>query len=354
MKPFLFSPRVFFVTVITAIVAFAVLGWGFWSWASLQYRHVIDSWVEAGREAGYQISYDDRQVFGFPRRITMRVINLHWKNANGTDFRAADMDIVATPWNWHDFDVKFKNHASLAVPFDNEGRSLIISGDTGHAYAHVDSDGIWHAARLSLGDAEIGLAPNYLFQAEKLSASVSRPDAPPKDRTEAGLNLEGQADNITLPAAMVSPFGYKAAKFSTRMRVMGRMPDLRRRASIEAWNKDNGVVQFDDFSMSWGVLDLKSKGTMGFDDDLQPEGAFAGTIGNPDKTVQALMDGNFIILHDKAMLMSALDLFAKPSGHGGKTLELPVTVQLGGLFFGPIRIFTFPEIEWPAEPPAVQ
>jgi hypothetical protein len=49
--------------------------------------------------------------------------------------------------------------------------------------------------------------------------------------------------------------------------------------------------------------------------------------------------------------MSALELFAKPAGQGKKTLELPITVQLGGLFFGPIRLFTFPEIEWPVEPP---
>jgi hypothetical protein len=53
------------------------------------------------------------------------------------------------------------------------------------------------------------------------------------------------------------------------------------------------------------------------------------------------------------MLLSALDLFAKPSAHGDKTLDLPITIQLGGLFFGPVRIFVFPQIEWPVEPPAI-
>jgi hypothetical protein len=77
---------------------------------------------------------------------------------------------------------------------------------------------------------------------------------------------------------MPSPFGNKAAKLSFHIRVMDALPDIRRRASVDAWNKDSGVVEFDDFSVSWGVLDLASKGTLGFDDDLQPEGAFSGTI----------------------------------------------------------------------------
>ena len=334
------------------IVVLAILTWGVWSLAASQYRHVIDGWIGAGRAAGYQISYDDRQIFGFPRRLTMRLINLHWKNADGIDFHTDDMDIVATPWHWDNFDAKFKDRASVAAPLDGEGHSLILSAETGRAHVRISKNGAWRAAALSLHDAEIGLAPDYLFRAEKLRASVSRPETPPRDYTAPGLSLEGDAETIAVPAAMPSPFGGKAAKFSARLRVMGPVPDIRKRADVAAWNNASGIVEFDDFSLAWGVLDLTAKGTMGFDDDLQPEGAFAGTIGDPEKTVRALMDGGFIILHDKAMLMSALKVFAKPSAQGGDTLALPITVQLGGLFFGPIRIFTFPEIEWPEAPPS--
>ena len=58
-------------------------------------------------------------------------------------------------------------------------------------------------------------------------------------------------------------------------------------------------------------------------------------------------------MHDQDMLKAVMDMFAKPSLTGSKGMELPITVQLGGLFFGPIRIFTFPEIEWPIEPPSI-
>jgi Uncharacterized protein conserved in bacteria (DUF2125) len=352
MKPLLFSPRKVFIATITAIVTLTILGWGFWSLAAAQYRHIIDGWIEEGRNAGYQITYDDRQVFGFPRRITMRLVNLHWKNTDGIDFRTEDMDIVVTPWDWNLFDVKFKNHVSVAAPLDSDGHALMLSSGGGRAHIRLDNDGIWREAKLSLEEASLGLAPNYLFQSDKLSASVIRPDIPPKDHTEAGLTLEGEADDVTLPSAMPSPFGNKAAKLVTHMRVMGRVPDVRKRAVVDAWNKDSGIVEFDDFSIKWGVLDMDSKGTLGFDDDLQPEGAFAGTVANPEKTMRSLIDKGFIAMHDETMLASLMEMFSKPLPHGSKGLELPITVQLGGLFLGPVRIFTFPEIEWPTEPPA--
>jgi len=351
MKPAPFSPRTFFIATVTVIIVLTVAGWVFWSLSAVQYRRTIDKWIEAGRAAGYQITYADRQIFGFPRRLTMRLIDVHWKSADGIDFRTDDMDIVASPWDWNSFDAKLKNHFSVAAPMDSEGRALMLSGGTGRAHVQLDSDGVWHAAKLSLNDATVGLAPNYLFQADRLSASAMRPDVPPKDHSEAGLTLEGEADSITVPAAMPSPFGNKAAKFAVRMRVMGQVPDVRRRSAVDAWNKDSGIVEFDNFSLSWGVLNLASKGTLGFDDDLQPEGAFAGTVVNPQKTMQALLDNGFIAMHDKGMLASVMEMFAKPSLNGKEGMELPITIQLGGLFFGPIRIFTFPEIEWPTEPP---
>ena len=351
MKPPAFSPRFFFIATVTAIVTITIVGWSLWSLSAAQYRRIIDGWIDEGRAAGYQISYDKRQTFGFPRHIVMRLANLHWRNADGIDFRTDDMDIEVTPWNWNQFDAKFKNHVSLAAPLDTEGRALMLSSGEGRAHIKLDDDGIWTRAELALRDAKLGLSPNYLFGAERLSVAVERPVDPPKDHTQAGLSLEGEADSIDVPEAMPSPFGNKANKLSMHMRVMGPVPDVRKRSSVDAWNKDSGIVEFDDFSIDWGVLNMESKGTLGFDDDLQPEGAFAGTVAKPKETMQALIDKGFVAMHDQDMLDAMMEMFARPAPHGSKGMDMPITVQLGGLFFGPVRVTTFPEIEWPAAPP---
>jgi hypothetical protein len=353
MKRAFFSPRIFFISSVIVIVTLTAIGWSFWTLAAAQYRRVIDGYIEGGRAAGYQITYDDRQIFGFPRRITMRLMNVHWRDADGIDFHTDDMDITVTPWMWSTFDAKFKSHVVVAAPLDDKDHSLLMAGSEGRAHIKLDADGFWKVANLALDDAKIGLAPNYLFEADRLKVDITRPPNPPKDHKEAGLSVDGEADTITIPSSMPSPFGTKAQKLSAHMRVMGPVPDVRERASVDAWNKDSGIVEFDDFSMQWGVLSLESKGTIGFDDDLQPEGAFAGTVANPQKTFEALKSGGFIAMHDADMLDAVTDMFAKPSTKNQHGMELPITIQLGGLFFGPIRIFTFPEIEWPLAPPPI-
>jgi hypothetical protein len=90
-----------------------------------------------------------------------------------------------------------------------------------------------------------------------------------------------------------------------------------------------------------------AKGTVGFDDDLQPEGAFASTIGNQDKILEILTKAGFIAAGQQEMLSSAMRLFAKPSPiHGESGVDVPLAVQLGGFFLGPVKIFAFPPIEW--------
>src|ERR1700679_884569 len=110
MKHAAFSPRTFFISSVTMIVILAVGGWSLWSLAAAQYRHVIDGWIDSGRAAGYEISYKDRQVFGFPRHIIMRFTGLHWKNTDDIDFRTDDMDIQVTPWDWEHYEARFKGH----------------------------------------------------------------------------------------------------------------------------------------------------------------------------------------------------------------------------------------------------
>ncbi|MDE1900677.1 MAG: DUF2125 domain-containing protein [Alphaproteobacteria bacterium] len=353
MKPAAFSPRTFFITAVTVVVILSAAAWGLWLAAAAQYRHVIDGWITQGRADGYHISYDDRRIFGFPRHIVMRLSNLDWKNTDGIAFHADAIDIAVTPWNWHDYQARFKNNVTLQAPTDDAGHALTLATDKGIADVTLAPDGTWKRAKLQLDNAKLGLAPHYLFAAAALDASVSRPDTPPQNHRQPGLTIDGDATGLTLPDAMPLPFGPAANHVAVTMRVMGRVPDVRERADVAAWNNDSGVVEFDKLDIDWGVLQMTSTGTMGFDDDLQPEGAFSGTIADPDRVMQALMKGGYVAARDAGMLDAAMKLFAKPAqGKDGQGMEFPITVQLGGLFFGPVRVFTFPAIEWPEAPPA--
>ncbi len=337
------------------ILVICVSWWTLWTLAAAQYRGVIDNWIKTGRDSGYHIEYDSGGMFGFPYHVVLRLTNVHWVDTSGINFHADLMDLSSMPWHWQIFDANFKGHVELAAPLDSEGRSLTLGGDQGRAHVELDKDGVWTFSRVALMKAHVGRAPDVLFLADKMEASAQRPDKPPRDHTQAGLILKGKAEKVVLPTSMPMPFGPKMESLEASLRVMGEVPDFRRRDSVAAWNNVSGVVDFDDLKMEWGPTKLAAKGTLGFDDDLQPEGAFSSAIDHPKEVMKALMEHEFIAKRQAGMLDSAMSLFAKPAG-GSPGMEIPVAVQLGGLFLGPVKIFSFPEIEWPkaeATAPAV-
>lgn len=337
------------IAAVTFIAAVTAIWWGLWLVAASQYKHVINGWVESGRADGYEISYEESELFGFPRHVVLRFKNVHWKDTNNILFQADDIDIGAIPWRWHKFTAKFKKHVQIDAPIDVDGTSLVLGGDNGRALVELDPQGYWQLSKISLTHARFGQAPHYVVLADKLEASAERPLHVPHDHTEAGLTLAGSADNVTLPESIPTPFGTHMTQLDINLRVMGMVPDFRKKEAVDVWNKDSGIVEFDNLHMNWGPLKMNAKGTMGLDDDLQPEGAFVGSLADHEALLKALMEHNYIAKRQEAMMNSALSLFSKPSKFNSDIgIELPIAVQLGGLFLGPVKIFSFPEIQWPS------
>lgn len=337
--------RIVAALILTA-GAIAVL-WIIWFIGATKYQSAVDHWIALGREAGYDISYDRREQFGFPRRTTLRFVNLHWKNTDGIEFHAGDLDISAEFWETQKFTAKFKGQIQLDVPIEGAPYALMVAGEDGKANVTLSDDGLWEQCSLTMNAARIGRSPDYLFTADHLKLAANRPADQPADNKSTGLTLSGDVENVTLPAAMPPSFGPKMPSLNVAMRLMGPVPDFRRKDSVAAWNKMNGVVEFDHLDMEWGALLMTSKGTMGLDDDLQPEGAFAAVVGRQDQLLETLAKDGYIHPEQEAMLNSALRLFAKPAAIKGESgIEVPVAVQLGGFFLGPVKIFAFPQIGW--------
>ncbi|MBV8548836.1 MAG: DUF2125 domain-containing protein [Alphaproteobacteria bacterium] len=338
------------MAAVLLVLALPFLWWTLWQIAAAQYRGQIDRWIEEGRANGYVISYDNRQQFGFPLRITLRYTGLHWRNADGITFEAGDIDIAALPWRTRDFTAKFKQRATLSAPFGSGEDALLLSAERGEAHVSVTADGKWLVSSIDVNAAKVGHAPDNLVEAGALTATATRPIEDPHDHHEAGLIVSAAASNIFLPPALNLPFGNRMAKINIDLRIMGAVPDFRRHASVDAWNKNSGIVEFDRLRVEWGTLVMSLKGTLGFDDDLQPEGAFSGAVANHDKVLMALMSGGYIPARQEDMLHSAMQLFARPMKQDGiDGIEMPITVQLGGLFLGPVKIYSFSEIVWPAD-----
>jgi Uncharacterized protein conserved in bacteria (DUF2125) len=329
--------------------------WVVWTIGAVQYRHFIDNWIETHRSLGYQVTYDNRETEGFPSTITLHFGNFVLTNPDGVKVHANDVLLSAFPWHWRNFEAKLKHGFELTIPFTNDKTLLISTDAIARNHTELRENGDWKFVNLELTDAKALWGEKPFFGASEFRIALDRPDSEPKDHTQPGLMITGSADRLSLPPGLDGPFGPQAAKIDVSLRVMGPVPDPRLKESVAAWNGSGGVVEFESFYLQWGPLVFAAKGALGLDDDDQPEGVFASQIGNHQEVLKTLLAANDIPKHDAGMLDSALNLFAKHSILGGKpSIDVPISVQLGGLFLGPVRVFEFPEIVWePVQPAAL-
>ena len=341
-------------TAITVmLLAMAVLWWSLWMIGAAQYRNFIDGWIAAHEPQGWHVTYDARDTEGFPRHIILHFTNFVLQNPDGVKIHAGEVALATLPWQWRSLDAKLKHGFDLVIPF-GEGKMLFIAtSETARSHTELDQNGDWSFVNLQLENAKALWGAKPFFSADNFFFSLARPETPPQNYKEAGIDFHMTVDAMTLPDSFSSPFGLNAEKIDLALRVLGPVPDPRVKESVATWNEAGGAVAFDKLDLKWGPLVLAAKGTLALDDDLQPEGAFSSQIGNHGKVMKALIDADYIPKHEELMLGSALDLFAKHVDISGTPgIEVPIAVQLGGLFLGPVKVFEYPEIIWGAATPA--
>jgi len=291
------------------LLALALL-WGvLWLAASFQLKKRFEGWLASEHAAGHEVGYETSAAGGFPFKAVKRVKGFRWSNGSGFSASAGRAEISLFPWYWRGISVFFDGGVFVNFPAGGADDKVSLKSDSAHL-------------------------------------RISYPLFPPESHADEGMGIAFESQNITVKFATPSPFGDLIGRAALKLRIMGSPPDFSSVSSIAAWNAGSGVIEIDELILDWGVLKLAVSGTIGLDRELQPEGAFSGRIGKRGEVVKALMDKKWIGKSEAGLLTSALNLLSESAGGEKEGETLPLSVQSGGLFLGPVRVMTLPRISW--------
>lgn len=282
--------------VLTMIVLWAV----FWGVTSFKVHGLIETWKE--KQA---FTYTDSYTNGTPWAVHTHLKGFEAKNPSGHEVRSSEAVIYMNLWDWRTLSGKLKN--------DPEGK---INGTP--------------------------------FAADTIKFAIAYPEFEPLNDTETGLFLSLHAFDLTFKPEKPFLFGNAMAQLSFDLRVMGTPPDFSNVASVKAWNDASGVLEFDQLDMVWGPMTISAKGTVGLNPALQPEGAFSGRIDGLDIAINQIVSNGILDKRKEALLRSSLQVLSRPSSAmNAATPIVPMTVQGGGLYLGPVKIMEIPALQWP-------
>jgi len=324
------SRRALFFALSTLLVLAIAYGF-YWFHAAGLVRKSVAAWSEEHRAAGWQIEYREMAVVGFPAKVVLRLAAPSIVSPSGLGWRAEAVSAAASPFDLpHVHVVAAGRHALTAGALQAEASFADFQADLGFDRAGRLTDlrataaGV-EAAGATVERAALSLALN---QPEvTFSVSAAGLQLPPL----AGLVLDRRVDRLELSG-----------------RLRGIVPPGTPAAALAAWSADGGTVEIDHLLLDWAPLALEADGTVAFDRHMQPLAAFSARVRGTGPLLDRLAESHQIQPGAALVAKTLMALMAKPDAQGRAAVPLPVTVQDGQLWLGPVRVAAVPAIDWPA------
>lgn len=166
----------------------------------------------------------------------------------------------------------------------------------------------------------------------------------PSDQA-ADINVKLYLDDILIDLPTGSPLGNHITRLIAEGFVTGQIPPGSPREALAHWRDGGGVAEVTELVVNWGPLAVTADATIALDQDLQPLVAGTAIVRGYDETVDAMVGGGLMSQGQGATAKIALAAMAE-ADEGGKKVRLPITIQDGFLFLGPLKIAAVPRIDW--------
>ena len=94
--------------------------------------------------------------------------------------------------------------------------------------------------------------------------------------------------------------------------------------------------------LDWPPLDIEGDGTLSLDRQMRPLGAFTADIVGYRDTIETFEKLGRLTRNQATIAATALDAMATTDEAGNKRLSVPLTMQDGRLYVGPILLGDLP------------
>lgn len=339
----------------TALVILAAVHAAAWFHIASRLEEGIHRWAAERRAEGWTVAYGNFAVSGFPFawRARLPAPRLQ-RTADEPAFlwSGPSLDLTWRPWEANS--VGFRSAGQHRLGLGAAGAAAPVRLDMADARGRLTFDAGGELQRLALDIDKATITPpsGDGVRLERLSATV---DAAPAAGGASGnnrhlqpsLRVDGKLSGLTLPETPRPALGRAIGVIAVRGAVMGSLPAARPRDALERWRAAGGTLELEHLELGWSALTVRAEGTLALDADLQPVGAMTAQITGYNETADALLAAGLVKPGQVLVAKAVLGALARPPEGGGQPqIDMPLALQEGWLFVGPIRLIPLPPVRW--------
>lgn len=333
------------LALLCLLVAIAGGYTGCWFIIAGHIENGVAAWAQSRRADKIAVSWRKLGVTGFPTsfRVELKAVTVRDDALTPSpEFRIPAVSGSARPWDLADW--------RLAA---GQGFDADIAGSGGRAPAELrvrSADGVVSLEQeggwklwLRAQDASLKAVSRVLVNSA--DAWVIAPPKLPRSHVEPQLALAVNARQITLPVG-IEPLGSAIDELDFGATIKGDIPNGRLPEALAAWRDAGGAVELDSLRLKWGPIDATASGTIAFDQELQPVGAFSGGLEGYDQILTALVRRGQMRAGDASLARIALNMLAKAGPDGEPQIRTAFTIRNGQFFLGPAKLGKAPRLTW--------
>ena len=344
------------LVIVLAVSATVVVSWHY---ASEAFRDGIENWAAARRADGIQASYASLVMRGFPIRLqaTLRdpVLSRPVPGSGGAtgrnlvwEWRGSEISIGIQPWNPGRLDLQFPGTNQITVPFGDRGHTVFAAAGRATAALDLDRTGMPASADFDVSDLDLlseDGEESVTVAGLELSAVTHTFDTPTHQNATFDLSVAGRG--LDLPKQWNSPLGSFVSVVECQASLMGAIPPGPPEEAAKTWRDEGGTIEVHRLHLEWGPLVIEAGGTLALDANLQPIGALSAIVRGFSETIDALVAGGMVQPNDGGTAKQVLGLLAKTPKHGGPPeITVPMTLQNGCIYVGPVALARISPISW--------
>lgn len=318
-----------------------IAGWcGLWLWSAGALESALAEWQAQQRQRGIEVAFAGPEIAGFPTGLSARFGEPRAVGERGWRWNGPEVTGAARVWSPFTIETLFPGRHRLGVIPAPDAPEVEIEADAARASARATlrRNGTLEQADVEIGDLRI-LAPT----GEPITAALlSGRFEPLAERGEDGLAriaLAARGERISLPERLALPLGRDLELASLDAVLIGEIPPGAPRDALARWRETGGQLDVQALSLIWGPMRLEAEGSASLDEAFRPIGAFTARVHGLIETIDALARAGVIPSGQALAVRIAVLALGGSSGEGGGAdLEVPITLQEGRLYLGPVPL----------------
>ena len=326
-------PTILALLILLALAA----GWtGFWLWSAGQLESAVARFVEQQRARGLTIDYQGPEIGGFPVGLSAGFEAPQVAGPEGWRWAGPAVSGRADVWSPFTIESDFPGLHRIALRPEPQGPEAEIEAEAEEAAARVTlrRDGRVDQAAIALDKLVVRSALVGPSAAERL-VGLYGPSRPGETAAGPELDLAVEGAGLVLPEKIETPLGRQIQSAILEATLVGEIPPGEPKQALARWRESGGKLEVRRLSTLWGPLQLDAQGTASLDAQFRPIGAFQTRIRGLSETLDAL--GRAGLIESRALFAVKLALAAL-GGDGEGGLKVPITLQDGRVYLGPVPI----------------